>query len=59
MVLVIENLKLATYGRACSLIQLWVNEILDTAIGSFGDFEVDFKDEVLICLAGDDIASVC
>ena len=38
---VVENLKLATYGRPFPFVQIGINKVLDSTVGPFGYFEVD------------------
>ena len=56
--IVVENLEFTSDSRPFAFVEIGVNEILDTAVGTGSDFEVDFQDEVGILRGCDDVAAV-
>ena len=58
MTKVVKDLELATYSGACAFIQGRVHKILDSAVSSLSDLEIDLENEVLVQAGGDDVASV-
>ena len=55
---IVEDLKLETDRRSFSLVQLGVHEVLDPAVGSFADSEIDLEFEVAETVDGHDVAAI-
>ena len=55
---VVENLELAAYGTAFAHVHVGIDEVFDAAVGAFCYLEVNFEDEVVVVLLGDDVAAV-
>ena len=55
---VVKYLELATNSTTLALVHVGVNEILDAAVGTFGNLEIDLQDEVVVGLVGHDVAAV-
>ena len=58
MIVVIQDLELAADGRAFTLVHFRVNEILDTAVRTLGDLEINLQDEILVSAHGNDITAI-
>lgn len=55
---VVEDLEFAADGRSGALVEGGVDEVLDAAVGTLSDLEVDAEHEVAPCAGGDDVAAV-
>ncbi len=55
---VVEHLELQAEGRAGALVEVRLHEVLQAAVGSLGELEVDGDFELLEAFDGDDVAGV-
>src|SRR5690554_4203478 len=58
MVLVIQYLELATDGRPFTLVEVGVDKVLDAAVGSFGDPEINCQHKIPVGSCGYDITPI-
>ena len=58
MAKVVENLEFATDSTTLALVHIWVDEVLYATIGTFGNLEIDLKNEVVIGFICYDIATI-
>ena len=58
MLVIVQNLKLATDSRTGTLIHFRINKILDSAVCTFSDLEIYSQDKVLISTGSYDVTAI-
>ena len=58
MTQVVQYLELATYCTALATVHVGINKVLDAAVGTLCDLEINLENEVVVGLLGHDVTAV-